>query len=530
MNGRRESGILLHITSLPSTHGVGDLGEAAYLFVDFLARTGQQIWQVLPLGPTGYGNSPYQCYSAFGGNPLLISLEKLAEEGLLEARDAAVVPPANPDRADFEGEWVCHSRALQKAFAAYAGISFGDLRTEAAAFYSQNVSWLDDYALFRALKTYHSERPWHQWEADIRAREIQALMRWQDKLSQQVEYEKFVQFLFFRQWSALKDYSNDRGISILGDLPIFVAHDSADVWANQGLFELNADGSPAKVAGVPPDYFAKTGQLWGNPLYHWDKMQAAGYAWWMERFKSALSMCDAIRLDHFRGFESYWEVPGDAKTAAGGRWVPGPREPFFEAVVAKLGQIPIIAEDLGVITPQVESLRDRFGFPGMRVLQFAFGDDPKANDYQPHNYPRHCVVYTGTHDNDTTVGWFHSVQGKGSTRAADEIQKEREFALKYLHSKGEQIHWDMIRLAFQSVADTAIVPLQDVLGLGTEARMNLPGTAEGNWTWRFRWEQLTSEMETKLAELTTTYGRSKTVRATGISNPKSKIRNPKTDN
>ncbi len=520
MNGRRESGILLHITSLPSPHGVGDLGAAAYQFVDFLARTGQQIWQVLPLGPTGYGNSPYQCYSAFGGNPLLISLEKLAEEGLLEARDAAASPPADPDHADFEGEWPIHSRALQKAFAAYEGIAFGDLRTEAAAFYSQNASWLDDYALFRALKTDHNERAWHQWEADIRAREIQSLLRWQDKLSQQVEYEKFIQFLFFRQWSSLKKYANDRGISILGDLPIFVAHDSADVWANQDLFELNPDGSAAKVAGVPPDYFAKTGQLWGNPLYHWDKMRAAGYAWWIERFKSALAMFDAIRLDHFRGFESYWEVPGNAKTAASGRWVPGPREPFFEAVAAKLGKIPIIAEDLGVITPQVEALRDRFGFPGMRVLQFAFGDDPKANDYQPHNFPRHCVVYTGTHDNDTTVGWFHSRQGKGSTRAADEIQKEQQFALKYLDSKGEQIHRDMIRLAFQSVADTAIVPLQDVLGLGTPARMNLPGTAEGNWSWRFRWEQLTPEMETKLREITTTYGRGKKKEATDVLNLK----------
>jgi len=507
MNGRRESGILLHITSLPSRRSVGDLGEAAYRFVDFLARTGQQIWQVLPLGPTGYGNSPYQCYSAFGGNPLLISLESLAQEGLLEERDLACVPPADPHQAEFEAEWQSHSRALQKAFAAFEGVSFGDLRTEAAAFYALHTSWLNDYALFRALKTYHEERPWHQWEADIRSRDLQALSRWQDKLAQQVDYEKFIQFLFFRQWSALKKYANERGVSILGDLPIFVAHDSADVWSHQELFELNRDGSVAKVAGVPPDYFAKTGQLWGNPLYRWDRMKSTGYAWWIERFKSALTMFDSIRLDHFRGFESYWEVPGDAKTAASGRWVPGPREAFFEVVEAQLGKIPILAEDLGVITPEVDALRNRFHFPGMRVLQFAFGDDPKAKDYQPHNYPRHCVVYTGTHDNDTTLGWFQSGQGKGSTRAADRIEHERENALSYLRTSGEQIHWDMIRLAFSSVADTAIVPLQDVLGLGTQARMNLPGTAEGNWTWRFEWEQLTPEIEKKLGELTVTYER-----------------------
>lgn len=514
MNGRRESGILLHITSLPSPHGIGDLGAGAYRFVDFLDRAGQTIWQVLPLGPTGYGNSPYQCYSAFGGNPLLVSLEKLAEEGLLQqvdVREDSLPKGVSPslDRADFDRAGDFHSRALHKAFTAFAGGSFGELRADAAAFNSRNAPWLDDYALFRALKTHHNERAWHQWEADIRDRDVQALLRWQDAHSQEVEYEKFIQFLFFRQWSALKKYANERGISILGDLPIFVAHDSADVWANQELFDLRTDGTPTKVAGVPPDYFSTTGQLWGNPLYRWDRMQENGYAWWIERFRSALGMFDAIRLDHFRGFESYWEVPGDAKTAAGGRWVSGPREVFFEAVQEKLGRIPIIAEDLGVITPQVEALRDRFGFPGMRVLQFAFGDDPKATDYQPHNYPRHCVVYTGTHDNDTTVGWFQSGQGKGSTRAAAQIQNEREFALRYLGTAGEHIQWDMIRLAFSSVADTAIVPMQDVLGLGTQARMNLPGTAEGNWSWRFQWEQLTAQMESKLAELADTYERGK---------------------
>ena len=507
MNGQRESGILLHITSLPSDQGVGDLGDEAYRLVDFLARTGQRIWQVLPVGPTGYGNSPYQCFSAFAGNPLLISLSRLVEEGLLDPADLISQQAISDDRVDFESVTSFHEERLQKAFVAFERRAFASLQKEAAHFSQEQAVWLDDYALFRAVKSHHSDVAWHQWGADIRARDIQALLHWQDMLAQHVEYQKFVQFLFFRQWTALKKYANDRGVSILGDLPIFVAHDSADVWTNQEFFELNKDGNPAKVAGVPPDYFSKTGQLWGNPLYRWDRMAQTGYAWWILRFKSALTMFDAIRLDHFRGFESYWEVPGDAKTAASGKWVPGPREDFFEKVEAKLGRIPIIAEDLGVITPQVEALRDRFGFPGMRVLQFAFGDDPKAEDYRPYNYPRHCVVYTGTHDNDTTVGWFQSGQGKGSTRAAGQIQKERDFALRYLGSNGEQIHWDMIRLALSSVAETAIVPMQDVLGLGTEARMNLPGTAEGNWTWRFRWEMLTAELEEKLKDITETYQR-----------------------
>lgn len=455
MNGRRESGILLHITSLPSPHGVGDLGAAAYRFVDFLLRTGQQIWQVLPLGPTGYGNSPYQCYSAFAGNPLLISLEKLVEEGLLHAGDGPLEQPFPAERVEFDRAQAFHEQELQKAFASFGGVAFASLREEAAAFKLRHAAWLDDYAFFRALKTAHGEKPWHKWEADIRMRDVQALLRWQDRLAQQVEYQKFTQFLFFRQWAALKQYANDRGISILGDLPIFVAHDSADVWGNQELFELRTDGSPAKVAGVPPDYFSQTGQLWGNPLYRWERMAKNGYSWWIERFRGALTMFDTIRLDHFRGFESYWEIPGNANDATKGKWVAGPREDFFEKVEAELGPIPIIAEDLGVITPQVEALRDRFGFPGMRVLQFAFGDDPKAPDYQPHNYPRHCVVYTGTHDNDTTVGWFQSGLGKGSTRAAAQIAKERDFALRYLGTSGEQIHWDLIRLAFSTVADTA---------------------------------------------------------------------------
>jgi len=506
---RRESGILLHVTSLPSHQGIGNLGPAAYRFVDFLARTGQQLWQVLPLGPTGYGNSPYQSFSAFAGNPLLVSLEKLAEEGLLSNDDLPVAGALPADEVNFQEVALSQTRLLGKAFQRFQTSAFSNQQQELASFADRHAAWLEDYALFQAVKSAHGLVAWTFWDAEVRSRRPEALRRWLEQLQPQVEFEKFVQFEFYRQWSALKRYANERGISIVGDLPIFVAHDSSDVWTNQDQFYLDDSGRPTIVAGVPPDYFSATGQLWGNPIYRWDKMAAEGFSWWIERIRGALSLFDRIRIDHFRGFESYWEVPGDAKVASGGHWVPGPGAALFEAAQRALGPLPVIAEDLGVITPQVEALRDRLGYPGMRVLQFAFGDDPKARDYQPHNYPRECVVYTGTHDNDTALGWFQSAAGEGTTRDQGSIDRERNFALKYMNSDGREVHWDLIRLALASVAKTAVFPMQDVLGLGSSARMNLPGTSENNWRWRFRWEMLTPQIESRLTDLTNLYERAK---------------------
>jgi 4-alpha-glucanotransferase len=506
---RRESGILLHVTSLPGDQGIGNFGPAAYRFVDFLDRTRQQLWQVLPLGPTGYGNSPYQSFSAFAGNPLLISLESLAEEGLLDRVDMPRSTLFPADRVNFDDVALQQTRLLGLAHERFQTPAFSHQQAELAKFAEEQAAWLNDYALFQAIKWAHGGVAWTSWEPQARDRDPEALNRYQEKLRQQIELEKFTQFKFYSQWRHLKRYANERGISIIGDLPIFVAHDSADVWVSKDQFYLNPDGKPQVVAGVPPDYFSATGQLWGNPIYRWDKMAAEGYAWWIKRIRGALQLFDRIRIDHFRGFESYWEVPGDATVASGGRWVPGPGAALFEAAQRALGPLPIIAEDLGVITPQVDALRDQLGFPGMRVLQFAFGDDPKARDYQPHNYPRECLVYTGTHDNDTMVGWFASDAGAGTTREQTSIDRERQNALRYLDSDGRNIHWHMIRLALASVANTAIFPMQDLLGLGSEARMNLPGTSSGNWAWRFSWEMLTPEIEQRLKEITETYERAK---------------------
>jgi len=509
MKSSRCSGILLHPTSLPGRLGIGDLGPEAYRFADFLAGTGQRIWQVLPLGPTGYGDSPYQCFSAFAGNPLLVDLEKLVAEGDLSPGDLADDLPAFPDRqADFS--WVIqHRRPLHKNaaknFLAHASPS---RREDFETFCRQNAPWLDNYALFMALKEAHGgEAVWNKWERDIATRQPAALARWEAILTEPINTQKYLQYQFYKHWSELKAYCHDRGIQIMGDIPIFVAHDSADVWAQPGLFHLDAEGNPYVQAGVPPDYFSATGQLWGNPLYRWDVMAETGYAWWIDRFRSILRLVDIIRLDHFRGFEAYWEIPGKVKTAIKGRWVKAPGAELFEALQKTLPDLPIVAETLGVITPEVEALRDRFGFPGMGILQFAFGTDPQAPDFKPHNYSRHFVVYTGTHDNDTTIGWWTSSGVGDSTRTAENIRTERAFALKYLGTDGREMNWVLIRAILASVADWAIIPLQDVLGLGSEARMNLPGTSNGNWRWRFTADQLTPEIGERLRELTVIYDR-----------------------
>lgn len=502
----RTGGILLHPTSLPGPFGIGDLGDEAYRFADFLAASGQSLWQILPLGPTGYGDSPYACYSAFAGNTLLISPERLFEDGLLAKSDLDEIPLLPTERVDFEQVHKTREIVLGKAFAQYQRATDTELRSAFGTFAQQNASWLDDYALFRALKSAHGGRAWPEWERPLVERETAALASKREELHDQVESHKFFQFLFFKQWFALKAYCNERGVSLIGDIPIFVAHDSADVWTNPDQFKLDERGHPTVVAGVPPDYFSATGQYWGNPLYDWNRMLDDGFKWWIERVRATLQTVDIARVDHFRGFAACWEIPGDDKTAERGRWVEAPGRELFTAIRDSLGELPIIAEDLGVITPDVEKLRDDFGFPGMRVLQFAFSSDSKNVDL-PHNYHRNVTVYTGTHDNDTTAGWFQSVAGAGSTRTGAEINSERSFCLKYLNTDGREIHWDFIRAALASVADTAIVPLQDLLGLGSEARMNLPNSTQGNWSWRFKQDALTADHSERLREMTDTYGR-----------------------
>lgn len=491
----RSSGILLHPTSLPGRFGIGDLGNEAYQFVDFLVGAGQKLWQIMPLGPTGYGDSPYQSFSSFAGNPLLISPELLAEEGLLSQSDLDTVPDFPEGRVDYGPVIAFKQALLRRAYERFQAQAAPTRRAAFRAFCRRHAAWLDDFALFMALKEAHRGTVWSSWEKDIASRQPEALQAWTQKLADSIEAHKFAQYLFFTQWLALKDYANAFGIRIIGDIPIFVAYDSADVWAHPELFYLDENGQPTVVAGVPPDFFSETGQLWGNPLYRWEVLAQDGYAWWIERVRATLRLVDIIRLDHFRGFEGYWEVPFGEPTAVKGRWVKGPGAALFQALQDALGPLPIIAEDLGVITPEVEAIRDQFDFPGMKVLQFAFATTP-ADPFLPHNFLRNCVVYTGTHDNDTTLGWFQTAP-----------PAERAFALKYTGSTGEEFNWDLIRLALASVADTAIIPLQDVLGIGSEGRMNLPGRASGNWAWRYLPGSLTPEIQERLRELTEIYGR-----------------------
>ncbi len=503
----RSSGILLHPTSLPGRFGIGDLGSEAYRFVNFLADSHQRVWQVLPLGPTGYGDSPYQCFSAFAGNPLLISLEKLVDQGFLRPGDLEATPDFPKHEVEFGAVIEFKVPLLKRSYENFKSHAPATQRDQFQAFCHANALWLDDFALFMAVKEVHGGVAWTAWNHSIAARQPAAMKQWRDRLSHEIEVRKFWQYQFFKQWAELSRYCQERRIRLMGDIPIFVAHDSADVWSHGELFYLDADGRPTAVAGVPPDYFSATGQLWGNPLYRWEVIAQTGYQWWIERFRATLSLVDIVRLDHFRGFEAYWEVPGTETTAVRGRWVKGPGASLFEAVREKLGELAIVAENLGLITPEVEALRHRFGLPGMAVLQFAFGEDLQASEFLPHNYVRNLAVYTGTHDNDTTVGWWTSGVGD-STRTLDNVQREREFALKYLASDGREIHWAFIRAVLASVAALAVIPLQDVLGLGSEARMNLPARPGGNWRWRYHTDALTDDVRNRLRELTITYGRS----------------------
>jgi len=491
----RTSGLLLHVTSLPGRFGVGDLGPAAYRFVDFLARAKQGLWQVLPLVPVDAGGSPYSSPSTFAGNPLLVSPEGLAADGLLTEDDLAHAPAFPAGRVDFARVIPFREALLRRAFARFEAGAAPALREAFAGFCARHAEWLDDYALFTALKAHHGGRAWTDWPRPLARREPAALDEARRALAAEVEVHRFAQFLFDRQWAALRAYAHARGVRIMGDLPIYVAHDSADVWAHPDRFLLDADGRPEAVAGVPPDYFSETGQRWGNPLYRWDRMRAAGFRWWIARITRTLGLVDLVRLDHFRGFEAYWSVPAEEETAVEGEWVEGPGAALFEAFERALGRpLPLVAEDLGTITPGVGALMERFGLPGMAVLQFAFGGDAD-NAYRPHNYRPNLVAYTGTHDNDTFLGWWTN----GAT------PEERAVGRAYLGT-GEP-HWAAIRAVATSVADTAVFPLQDVLGLGSEARMNTPGREDDNWAWRFTDGQLTDDLADRLALLTEATGR-----------------------
>jgi 4-alpha-glucanotransferase len=496
---RRTSGILLHPTSLPGPYGIGDLGPGAYRFVDFLAAAGQGLWQMLPFGPTGYGDSPYQCLSAFAGNPLLISPELLLEDGWLDVTDLDP-PVAVPDRVDFGPvrEWksallaLAHRRFLERASP--------DDSAALAAFCRDQAHWLDGYALFAALKASQDLRPWTQWPAGLSRRDPQVLAEWALTQGEAIQLERFQQFVFARQWQRLRAYAGARGVRLVGDAPIFVAHDSSEVWTHPEWFYLDDGGVPTVVAGVPPDYFSATGQRWGNPLYRWDRLAEDGYGFWVQRLRHLLGLVDLVRIDHFRGFAEYWEIPGDEATAVHGRWIEGPGLDLFTALRRELGEdLPLIAEDLGVITEDVEALRDRLALPGMAILQFAFEPTTEGfgqGSYLPHNHRRRLVVYTGTHDNETVAGWWAGLE-----------EPIRDHVRRYLNTDGAEVHWDLIRAALASVADMALFPLQDALGLGTQACMNRPGTMQGNWVWRLQEDALTPALAERLRELASLYGR-----------------------
>ena len=506
---RRGSGILLHITSLPAPSGIGDLGKWAYKFIDFLSAAKQSFWQILPVTPTDeiLGNSPYSSQSAFAGNPLLLCPESLTQEGCLVKSDIQPLPFFPKGRVDY--------RALTKYKKNLFSVLYKKFKEQEKKnfpfeyFCDENSFWLEDYALFMACKEHFGGVVWSQWPKEARDREEKKIRNLREKLSHCIEREKFLQYLFFKQWFSLKKYCNQKGIQIIGDLPIYVNYDSVDVWANPEIFRLDAQKKPLVVAGIPPDYFSATGQLWGNPIYRWNIIKEKGYSWWVRRVGHNLKLFDIVRLDHFKGFVDFWEVPARNRTAIQGRWVQGPGEDFFNTLLKHFPYLPFIAEDLGVITAEVHELRDRFEFPGMRVLQFAFGTDPLADLYKPIHYIKNCVAYTGTHDNDTLVGWLYGSKGH-STRTRDEIRLEKDNVLRFLGRKGARrnnIHWEMIRLLMMSVANLTIFPMQDILGLGEEARMNRPATAHGNWEWRLLPEQLKPSLGRRLLQMTEIYGR-----------------------
>lgn len=494
---QRSSGVVLHPTSLPSQFGIGDLGKSAYQFVDFLEQTGQKIWQVLPLGPTGYEHSPYTMnFSAFAGNPLLISLEQLVEDGLLDTSELVPLPDEEtPNRVNFDRVIPHKTKFLKLAFQGFHPDADFD------QFCREQAFWLDDYVLFMALLDAHEGQDWNHWESAIARREPDALAAKSKELNDDIQYHRFLQFKFFEQWKALRTYANHKQIKIVGDISIYVCYNSADVWANPNCFKLNRDTlEPTYIAGVPPDYFSATGQLWGNPVYDWDYLKKTDFDWWINRFRATLEYVDIVRIDHFRGFEAYWQVPAGEENAINGEWIKAPGVDFFQTLGDRLGTLPVLAEDLGIITPEVEELRDRFQFPGMRILLFAFAEDSK-NPYLPHHFIHNCAVYVGTHDNDTALGWWNRASAA-----------EKQFLATYLNYSSPdditEINWVLIRMAFASVADLAIVQLQDILGLDNRARMNDPSTNAGNWRWRCpNSDVLTPQLRERLSAVTQLYSR-----------------------
>jgi 4-alpha-glucanotransferase len=506
MTFERASGILLHPTSLPSPYGIGDLGSDAYKFVDFLEKSGQKLWQILPLGPTGYGNSPYASYSAFAGNTTLISPELLVKQGFLSQEEIGEVPVFSDSKVNYPEVFEFKNKLLKMAFENFKNNVSEQETAHFFHFCNTNKYWLHDFAMFMALKDHfdakakkegkeNEPRTWANWDEGIVARNPAVLDQIDHQLGNEIFYHQFLQYEFFKQWGELKKYANSKGISLIGDIPIFVAYDSADAWSNPEIFHLDSKGHPIEVAGVPPDYFSETGQLWGNPLYNWEVLEKRDFDWWITRFKNMLNMVDIIRVDHFRGFESYWAVPYGAENAIKGKWKKAPGMKLFATVNDVLGQLPIVAEDLGIITPEVEELRDTFEFPGMKILQFAFTNDA-TDKFLPHNHVKNCVVYPGTHDNDTCLGWFKTAP-----------EKETEYFKRYAGSNGENIHLDFLRLGMSSIADTALFALQDLFGLDTECRMNMPSKPDGNWEWRFTHKDLTAELALKLKTMTKDYGR-----------------------
>ncbi len=492
----RKAGILLHPTSFPNPYGIGDLGSSAYAFIDFLQSSGQRLWQVLPLGPTGYGDSPYQAFSSFAGQPLIISPEGLKDLDLLTDSDLADVPDWDPRRIDYGPAIAYKFNLLHKAYDRFKQSNDTLLNQEFEAFCEEESEWLEDYALFMAVKDYHKGVVWTSWTPEIAFPTDAIRDRWFDKLSDQVGFYEFIQFMFNQQWLELKRYANDKDIEIIGDIPIFVAFDSADVWGNKSLYCLDSKGFPKIVAGVPPDYFSETGQLWGNPLYDWPAHKAEGYSWWIRRIAHVLELVDVLRIDHFRGFEAYWAVPYGAPDAIKGEWLKGPGKDLFFALQNALGKnLPIIAEDLGIITPEVEELRDFFHLPGMKILQFAF-EDIEENGFLPHNYPVNSVCYSGTHDNDTAIGWYLGTKPESQDRLR-----------RYMNTDAHDVAWDFIRTCYASVSRLAVVPLQDVLALGSFARMNTPGVAMNNWQFRYTPDLLTPALIKRLYDLTDLFGR-----------------------
>ncbi|WP_303917857.1 4-alpha-glucanotransferase [Draconibacterium sediminis] len=489
----RKSGILLHITSLPGQEGVGTLGKEAYAFVDFLEESGQKLWQILPLGPVGAGNSPYQCYSAFAGNPVLIDLELLLDEDLLSADDLGTIPVFKKSKVEFDKVSAWKNLLLKKAFQHFQVKKFDHFRDEYYHFLNEHGWWLNDYALFISVREYFGGLHWNEWDRGIKFREPEAVNDLSEKLEPQIAFEKFVQFMFFRQWHKLKRYANEKGIQIVGDVPLYVSGDSSDVWTNTDIFLLNDELNPTEVGGVPPDYFSETGQLWGNPVFDWQRLKERDYDWWMARLHFNLNMFNLVRIDHFRGLESFWSVAADEETAINGKWVPAHGYEMLSLIKSQIGVLPFIAEDLGIITTEVDHLRERFNLPGMKVLQFAFTTDATNRDL-PHNYERNYVVYSGTHDNNTTLGWLNAVEGE-----------EKELVAKYVSE--EHAAKQIMEMALASVADTAILPMQDVLELDEKSRMNTPGTATGNWDWRFQWKQLKVGQKKFLRETTEKFNR-----------------------